>query len=226
MCYFQVKLGAWGNLHNVQETKSLFSSSRQQTSPPLYQWMLNFSAALLAKFSFYFFDVLSAQAPQIGEFKSMLAKCSVDYYQKVVTFQRKCEATNISLVLDTNNASPPHQSMTYMHPSAPHEKLSGLESYPAFFSFPNALDKHRDIPDIVSLLVQGSDELNKPDKVFPFYDEFKLTTYFMCKVDPNVTFVVIFDGKRNEKDVIPFVQEFCAGLRFTKLYAALKSGQK
>lgn len=50
-------------------------------------------------------------------------------------------------------------------------------------------------------------------------------TYFLGKVDPKITLVILFEGKKNEKDsyVNNTLLEICAQLRGTRLFAQLRA---
>ena len=50
----------------------------------------------------------------------------------------------------------------------------------------------------------------------------------MARVEPQITFVVIFETKKTERDssVNNFINEMCSLLRGTKLFSALKPGVK
>ena len=56
---------------------------------------------------------------------------------RIVTFQRKTDAYNISLVLNTQASGINFQGLGYHFPSALTEPPTGMDSYPAIFSYPN-----------------------------------------------------------------------------------------
>ena len=65
---------------NQQVKKLSFGSSRSAVHP-LYQWQLKFKGLLISKFSLYFHDTLSKQAPPT-EVKAVMAKASIDFLGK------------------------------------------------------------------------------------------------------------------------------------------------
>lgn len=50
----------------------------------------------------------------------------------------------------------------------------------------------------------------------------------MSRIEPGITFVVILETKKSEKDsyINNFITEFCAQLRGTKIFNSLKPGAK
>lgn len=62
-------------------------------------------------------------------------------------------------------------------------------------------------PSIVSLIQDREDYLCQ-EKIAYFYDERAQITYYLAKADMRVTMVVIFKGKKNERDshVVTFLQ--------------------
>jgi len=57
------------------------SSSKSLSLPALYQWHTKYKRLLVSKFSLYFYDVLSRQAPR-SEMKHLVSKASVDFFGK------------------------------------------------------------------------------------------------------------------------------------------------
>ncbi len=64
-------------------TGSLLSPFRTQQDPLLFQWLWRLKDAVAAKFTLYFYEVLSQQAQiAMPEFKANCAKLSPDYASK------------------------------------------------------------------------------------------------------------------------------------------------
>lgn len=57
------------------------STSTKVWIPELYDWMVKFKNVLVAKFSFFFYDVLSKHGLP-NEFKMFLSKTYIDFYSK------------------------------------------------------------------------------------------------------------------------------------------------
>uniref|UniRef100_A0A2P2I0R6 UPF0536 protein C12orf66 homolog n=1 Tax=Hirondellea gigas TaxID=1518452 RepID=A0A2P2I0R6_9CRUS len=111
-------LHSWQKLITGRESskKYSFSSSFLKASsvPALYQWLWQVKAAATAKFSFYFYDSL-AQHASLSDIKILLAKQSVDYVAKLVSFYRRVEATCVCLVLESSGIPDYRGSGYHLH---------------------------------------------------------------------------------------------------------------
>ena len=92
------------HLSLARETRKLgFASSWLRVSgsvePQLYLWFQKLKAALLAKFSLYFFSTLSGQTSG-AEMKSLCSRLSVDQPARLATFQRRLDCQSISVLHD------------------------------------------------------------------------------------------------------------------------------
>jgi len=130
------------------------------------------------------------------------------------------------MVLDTRELDP-YQSHGYHLPLDIKETPSGVGAFPAIFSFPGERPGEH-WPNIVSIVLDRAQELSLPDKIVYFYDNKFQSTYFLTRVDPRTTLVVVFKSKRSEKDsyVTTFLNETATLLRNTKTFAMLKQGGK
>jgi len=203
--------------------------SRKNWHPPfLYQWLYQKHLAVISKFSLYFHTTLSSQTNQ-SEMKAMTSKTTIDYFAKISTFMRKTDAHCVSLVLDSNCANHISPGDGYFMPNVEREKPTGLDTYPAIVSFLEAMPaSYR--PNIVSLLSDRSSELAQPGRIVYHFEERGSLTHYLIKVDVQIYLVIIFNGKRKEKD--SYVQKFMTEMRsllcYEKHYQQLKPrpGQK
>ncbi|KAK1789969.1 hypothetical protein P4O66_002288 [Electrophorus voltai] len=224
------KLQAWALVFERQrETrKHLFGGQSQKAVQPphLYLWLLRLQGALLAKFSFYFHEALSRQAPT-SEMKALTARTAPDYFGKVSTFIRKHDAASVSLVFD-NRGSASFQGHGYHHPHSYREAPKGVDQFPAVVSLPGGERPLTHWPNVIMIMSDRASELNSLDKVTYFYDDKVQSTYFLTRPEPHFTLVVIFDGRKSEKDsnVVAFLQELAASLRNSKPFSTLKPGSK
>ncbi|XP_048844265.1 KICSTOR subunit 2 [Brienomyrus brachyistius] len=223
------KLHTWGQVFDRQrETrKPLFGSQVQKASQPphLYLWLHRFQQTLLAKFTFYFHETLSRQTT-VSEMKALTAKTSPDYYGKVSSFIRKCDALNVSLVFD-NRGLESFQGHGYHHPDSYREAPKGVDQFPAVVSLPS----ERPVthwPSVIMIMSDRASDLNSLDKVVHFYDDKVQSTYFLTRPEPHFTIVVIFDSKKSEKEshIVSFLQELSGSLRNSKPFTTLKPGSK
>ncbi|XP_006818351.1 KICSTOR subunit 2-like [Saccoglossus kowalevskii] len=217
----------WRTLLRPKEAKKKMPSSHKlHANPPLYLWILKYKDALVSKFSLYFHEVLSKQAP-IGDIKTVMSKIPTDFYTKIVSFHKKTDAFNISLVFNVRGCESTYTGHGYHHPEALFIPVTGLDSYPAVVSYPN----DRPIshwPNVVMLISSKISELESHDRILYFYDKNFQSTYYICKVDNKMMLVLLYESKKNEKDshVNTFMSEMSSQLRSNKLFASLKTGSK
>ncbi|XP_033934590.1 KICSTOR subunit 2 isoform X1 [Pseudochaenichthys georgianus] len=224
------KLLAWGQLFQRQKEtrKHMFGGQSQKAVQPphLYLWLQRFQVLLLAKFSFYFHDALSRQTAA-GDMKALTARTAPDFSGKICSFIRKHDASNVSLVFD-NRCSESFQGHGYHHPHSYREAPKGVEQFPAVVSLPTGERPLTHWPNVIMMMGDRAAELNTLDKVVHFYDDKVTSTYFLTRPEPHFTLVVIFDGKKSEKDlhIAAFLQEISGSLRNTKPFSSLKPGSK
>ena len=69
----------------------------------------------------------------------MILLCDVGlstFLPRIVAFHKKCDAFNVSLVLDTNGLGDTYQGPGYHHPQRVPSSPQGMDSYPAILSYP------------------------------------------------------------------------------------------
>ncbi|XP_034019151.1 KICSTOR complex protein C12orf66 homolog [Thalassophryne amazonica] len=224
------KLTAWGQLFQRQKEtrKHLFGGQSQKAGQPphLYVWLQRFQAALLAKFTFYFHEALSRQTAP-ADMRAQTARTTPDYYGKICTFIRKHDASNVSLVFD-NRGSESFQGHGYHHPHSYREAPKGVEQFPAVVSLPSGERPLTHWPNVIMMMGDRAAELNTLEKVVHFYDDKVQSTYYLTRPEPHFTLVVIFDGRKSEKDlhITAFLQEILVSLRNSKPFSILKPGSK
>ncbi|XP_028304892.1 KICSTOR subunit 2 [Gouania willdenowi] len=224
------KLSSWGQLFQRQKEtrKHLFGGQSQKAVQPphLYLWLQRFTALLLAKFSFYFYEALSRQAMP-ADMRALTARTTPDYHGKICSFIRKHDVSNVSLVFD-NRGSETFQGHGYHHPQSYREPPKGVEQFPAVVSLPTGERPLTHWPNVVMMMGDRAVELNTLEKVVHFYDDKVQSTYYLSRPEPHFTLVVIFDGRKSEKDlhIAAFLQEISASLRSSKPFSTLKPGSK
>ncbi|CAG12393.1 unnamed protein product, partial [Tetraodon nigroviridis] len=224
------KLTTWGQLFQRQKEtrKNLFGGQSQKAVQPphLYVWLQRFQAALLAKFSFYFHEALSRQTAP-ADMKALTARTAPDYHGRICSFVRRHDASNVSLVFD-NRGSESFQGHGYHHPHSYREAPKGVEQFPAVVSLPSGERPLTHWPNVIMMMGDRAAELNTLEKVVHFYDDKVQSTYYLSRPEPHFTLVVIFDGRKSEKDlqITAFLQEICGSLRNSKPFSTLKPGSK
>ncbi|XP_018025123.1 KICSTOR subunit 2 isoform X2 [Hyalella azteca] len=236
----------WQKLITSKESKKYsFGSSllKTQTVPPLFSWLWQVRSAATAKFSLYFYNSLAPQTT-LGEMKNLLAKQPVDYVAKLVSFQRRVDATSVCLVLETSGL-PDYQGPGYhLRPSTPpgacpppptsyhasDDVSKPHRTFESIFSSPvTAAGGNTDSEWWTSLLaVLSRDAEQLPpakDDVCQVYHHQSGYTHYLRAVEPLVTVAVSYDCHRVERDGVPvrtFLSDLCLQLNFTSLFATLK----
>eukprot|EP00794_Sanderia_malayensis_P011882 gene11882-13115_t len=214
----QANLNSWIQLQPPHSTRELAAQTTATKSPVvliatatrrhrhlpfLYQWLYQLHLAVVSKFSLYFHTTLSAQTNP-AEMKLMSTKTSIDYFTKLSTFIKKSDALNVSLILDTTSMERV-SGHGYTLPNIQREKPSGIEMYPAIVSLPESKPTIH-WPAVISILTGKTGELSCPGRVVYFFDDRQKRTYYLIKVDVNITMVIVFNVKKKEKD--SYVQKF------------------
>ncbi|XP_076437550.1 KICSTOR subunit 2-like [Babylonia areolata] len=210
------KLLSWLSSAAVKESKKTFGSgSKLSAMPALFHWLTKFKGVLVSKFSVYFHTTLSKQSTP-SDMKNWLTKAPEDYFSRIVAFHRRCDPFNISLVLDTHGLSQPFMGHGYHHPQRPASTPQGMDSYPAILSYPGD-QPIQHWPNVLMLVTQRLPRTSASSafKTNYFYDPKVQSTYFITKIDPRVSLVVIFECKKSEKDshTNSFLTDFSAQLR-------------
>ncbi|XP_071538385.1 KICSTOR subunit 2-like isoform X2 [Panulirus ornatus] len=220
------KLNSWHAVVQSKETKKYgFGSSFLKSSPlpALYQWFWQAKAAFVSKFSLYFHETLAAQSSS-AEMKTLISRQgqACDYVAKIQSFQRRSDAVSVCLVFEAAGVEN-YQGAGYHHPAESVPSPKGLDSYPAIFTYPSTKPLDR-WPSIVMRVSDRSNDHALLDRVVHFFDQQVGSTYFLCRVEPRITIVVIFDTKKSEKDsyIRDFIYDLTLQLRCNKVFANLK----
>ncbi|KAK7896807.1 hypothetical protein WMY93_022132 [Mugilogobius chulae] len=204
------KLNTWGQLFQKQKEtrKNLFGGQSQKA------------------FSFYFHEALSRQTTP-ADMRTLTARTVPDYHGKICTFIRKHDVSNVSLVFD-NRCLASFQGHGYHHPQSYREAPKGVEQFPAVVSLPSGERPLTHWPNVIMMMGDRAVELNTLEKVVHFYDDKVQSTYYLTRPEPHFTLVVIFDGRKSEKDlyITGFLQEISGSLRNSKPFSTLKPGSK
>lgn len=219
------KLDSWGSPFKAKEPKKKLSAhilAKNNAIPSLMCWLMKFYLMLMSKFSFYFHETLSKQSPP-SDIRSHLSNLSIDYYSKVVTFQKKTDASYVILVFDTHGSD--YTGHGYHFPVGYTEPPKGLDSFPAVFSYPRDKPIHL-WPNVIMLLSEPPG--GNIDRPTYFYDMNQQITYYIIKVDIRMSLLLVFETKKSEKDttISNFLQDMASCLRGTRLLSSLRQGSK
>uniref|UniRef100_A0A8C4WU86 KICSTOR subunit 2 n=1 Tax=Eptatretus burgeri TaxID=7764 RepID=A0A8C4WU86_EPTBU len=225
------KLAKWtaqGTEHarEAVQRKPLFGGSTQRSLQPphLHQWLSKFKMILLAKFTFYFHEILSQQTT--SEMKTLTAKVTPDLYGKTCSFIKKTDAVNVLLILDVRGPQEIFKGHGYHHPNSVGNK-GASESCFTVVSLPT----ERSSPHwatVCTILVERAKELASLERVIFTYNETTQSCYYLVRPEPRFTIAAIFESRKLERDshVQTFLLEMCASLRPCKPYASIKPGSK
>jgi len=224
-------LGQWEEVVGAREARKLsFASSFLRgvtgwVEPHLYLWLGKLKAALLSKFSLYFYQTLAKQAPQ-QEVQRLCSKLATDQAARLSAFQRRVDALAVSVVFSAGLEQGDSGRPGYTSTSAESPHPTGLDCFPTVFSCPQNIPDHL-FPGLVMILTDRSSELAN-DRTSYFYDIGLGATYFIHTLEPRFHMVTICEGKRGEKDsaINAFVQETVGQIRCSKLCNSLKPGYK
>ena len=223
-------LSLWDEIVQARETKKLsFASSLLRgvsgsMEPQLYLWLQRLKNALLSKFSLYFHTTLAQQTTPT-EMKSLCSKLSLDQTNRLSAFQKRADAQSISVLFDATGLPSYTGRPGYHHLEKEQIQLSGLDLFPVVYSIPTPPSHH--FPNLVMILTDQNTDL-ATDKTVYFYDGGVGATYFLHSIEPRFYIVIIFDGRRSERDstINTFIQETALQLRCSKIFASLKPGYK
>ncbi len=128
----------------------------------------------------------------------------------------------------STTAAPRASRVTDTTIRSPTVKLPRCGQFPAVVSLPGGERPVTHWPNVIMIMSDRSTELNALDKVVHFYDDKVQSNYFLTRPEPHFTVVVIFDGRKSERDsnIVAFLQELTGSLRNTKPFTTLKPGSK
>ena len=97
---------------------------------------------LFKELSYYIYQLIAKQ--HCKSCYTELIVCSITFFQpltlfidfRIVAFQKKTDAACVCLILDTQGMEEPYKGPGYHHPDKQVEQPTGLESYPAIYSYP------------------------------------------------------------------------------------------
>uniref|UniRef100_T1JCZ0 Uncharacterized protein n=1 Tax=Strigamia maritima TaxID=126957 RepID=T1JCZ0_STRMM len=168
------------------------------------------------------FQVSSAFVPQSD---CRLKQSFLPIRLRLVSFQRKTDAKYVLLIFDSADCDQ-YKGRGYQHPDRFFEPPRGVESFQAVVSYPTK-PSHL-WPSIVMTMSDKANELNTMERIVSLYDNVLQFTYFLTRIEPRITLVVIYDSKKSERDsyINTFMTTFPSQLRSNKLLTSLKPGSK
>lgn len=224
-----VPLGSQGDQTSRQHMRSIRTRPmpplQRDVGPPyLYKWFCKFHAALLAKFSLYFHQVLSEHA-SVYDMKHLSDMLDADYVTSLFGIIRHTPAVCTTLVFDSTGL-PEFKGPKYHCPDSPSPTLTGINAYPFMIKVPHDFDFYHHRPNIVSLIIDKSHQLSTSTQLVSQYDGKLECTYHMTQVDPRVTLVAICSSRGRDRDskTTAMLADTASQLRNTHVAALLKPG--
>jgi len=163
--------------------------------------------------------------PDEKTFTELLASSETNFCSWIENLVIKTEAMNASLIVEAQQLGgellngyvchPPQQDTT-LHTS------TGLASWPAAFSYPSN-PPLQEWPNILSIMFDKLDILNKYRAPVSYFDKKLQSTYILCKIEPHVTMVIIYNKKKDNDSAIKEALHYVAHhLRLFKLVENLR----
>eukprot|EP01112_Ceratiomyxa_fruticulosa_P017246 TRINITY_DN5341_c0_g1_i1.p1 TRINITY_DN5341_c0_g1~~TRINITY_DN5341_c0_g1_i1.p1 ORF type:complete len:515 (+),score=72.40 TRINITY_DN5341_c0_g1_i1:126-1670(+) len=224
----------------------------------VYQFLGIFLSALIAKSALYFYyplkerNFLSAvvsppstpnysqtsssgllniggsgsDSGSFGVFHSLGRNIETDYIAAIALFVHKSGASNFSVVFECKGS--PFSKLGYSCISS--DPPTGINSFPAIFSFPKEPPILEHWPTLISLVMQNDEELSTQpvSECVYFYDTKLDTSYFINRSDPDVFMVAIFKEKKKSADgqIRDFMSSISRALRNVDIFSLLKNKGK
>jgi len=190
----------------------------------VYHWLNVFQRSLHSKLTFYFYPILEKSGDM-----TLCNQLDINYYSVVENFVTKSQCHSVCLVLDssklTNTRLPTGvPEVGYQLPSEEEPAVQGIASWPCVFSYPREAPPLNHWHNIVSLIIDNIDELDKYQNPVYFHDDKLNFTYYISKVEPRLLIVILFLKKRKKNDQVidEFLWIMSTHLRNIKVFSRLK----
>eukprot|EP01119_Soliformovum_irregulare_P007725 TRINITY_DN2017_c0_g1_i1.p1 TRINITY_DN2017_c0_g1~~TRINITY_DN2017_c0_g1_i1.p1 ORF type:complete len:416 (+),score=114.53 TRINITY_DN2017_c0_g1_i1:3-1250(+) len=198
-------------------------------------WLTHLHGLLISKTSLYFFPILRREEELTGgdykSFHQLLSKSEINFFGLIESFAAKTEVENISLIVDTQRLKVEHNVIFspdgYVARSPDYvvqdETPMGIRAWVPAFSYPKEAPVDSHWPNIVSVIYEHMEYLNRLRDPLYFYDRKVQCTYFLAKVEPEVLLAVIYDRRKDSKDtaLLELFNHITNSLRLIKLYETL-----
>lgn len=102
--------------------------------PQLFLWIKKLKGSLVSKFSVYFNELLAKNSTPSFDMKSYCSKLPVDYYGRMLSFQKKSDAVSVCIIFDSKDTK--YNPNGYSSVGREFVVPQGLESFPAVLSIP------------------------------------------------------------------------------------------
>jgi len=198
---YQAKVDFDGWKIKFTSEKKKDKESQKQIKGGVHAWISKFWGTLVSKMSFYFYKSLQLQEKeQGGHISTQTSKLAIDYYSLTEQFIIKTACLNVSIIFQTNGV--PISLDGYFLCSSPEpEHVTGLKSWPAIVSLPRDPPLEH-WPNIISLIQDNSNKIEKQREPLFFQDNTVNSTYFICNIETRMFLVLIFECKKKKNDTL------------------------
>ncbi|CAF3604367.1 unnamed protein product [Rotaria sordida] len=226
------------NIENQQSTNHRFILSttsplnffKSSTKPALYTFYSKFHELLVAKFTFYFTDILYEYGGL--DAKTPMGKTNPEFTARIAQFYRRSNVEWITLILHTTKQqiySSQIDQLADYHLIQPVTSFNDDKPYQIIFGYPNKPNSTDEIAQqIITKASINNEMLTSGEKPFYSGDTNQTKTYFLQNIDPRITLALVFASHRQERDttIINFLNELLDLLRGSRLLLYFKNAAK
>ncbi|KAI7901572.1 uncharacterized protein BX663DRAFT_513327 [Cokeromyces recurvatus] len=216
------EISTW-RFHLFGQSESKLHHKQGDIWPNTIRWHARVLHNLTAKMTLFFYTILLEKERLVTEEdpeKSLWKGLKVDYYEQIATFKRKFGAYSISLVYEVTNDTPFYpQGYVCSSESTPYEPPQGIHSFPFIFCYPKDEIPTKHLPNIISIIQQGSKhhKLLSDPKSGPihFFDNTVGSNYYLMRIDKHTVMVIIYLDKHSHREpsTIEFMTNIVTSLR-------------
>merc|ERR1719295_2092550 len=242
----------WTNSTPATPTDNRSNPSDVDSRPPLYQWLTSLKDAALSKFTLYFYETLEKQSASSAQMRDMCdTKMPIKYLKQIEALQSDCEVPILMIIYDATNddefrgAGVGFQCLEKI--SKPMTDPNGL--VPPIFTSSMTVDASHETgddeerreerefqigirpgvvklhwPPVLRALQDERGNLACPNTVVHFYDPQVKYTYYMSRIDPQMTILGVYEVKKGGKcpKLTERMLQLAESLRCCRVFASLK----
>ncbi|CAF0835248.1 unnamed protein product [Rotaria sp. Silwood1] len=226
------------NIENQQNTNHRFILSstsplnffKSPTKPALYTFYSKFHELLVAKFTFYFNDILYEYGGV--EAKTPMGKTNPEFTARIAQFYRRSNVEWITLILHKTKQpiySSQIDQLADYHLIQPVTSFNDNKPYQIIFGYPHKPNSTDEIAQqMITKALINHEMLTSGEKIFYSGDTNQTKTYFLQNIDPRITLTLVFASHRQERDttIINFLNELLDLLRGSRLLLYFKNAAK
>ncbi|EFC50143.1 predicted protein [Naegleria gruberi] len=232
--------------NNMNHTNGQTMNNLSRTN--LYKWMTMIFGFSQSKFTLIFHDIVNNQSSQMTSNQNnqsmasnMSPTLAVDYIQWIKSFNEIIKPETVCLIynashdnLDTSPILETDPEKGYMLRLRNLENpdditLSGIKLYPCIFHYPQTQDENKISkqtlmytywPNILSLIMENSADLEVSEEAFYFSDPKTLTTYYLCQVTPKLylSTIIVKSNSKDHQIALKFMSQMNSFIRNRKVF--------